>query len=84
LTNSTKKKEECTHHANKSGLAPRVHVRGGVIVDYVGKDADADVDGHGEPDEAVGGDFLDACSRVEVEDFPEGQFGLVSLLLLLD
>ena len=71
-----KEGEECTQHANFV-TAPQVNVRGGVIVDYVGIDADANVHGHGKPDEAVGGGFLDACSRVEEEDFPEGQFGLM-------
>lgn len=57
------------------GSGPHVYRRGDVV-DEVGEDANADVDGHGEPDEAVGGDFFEACSRVEEEDSPDGQFGL--------
>lgn len=48
----------------------------GDVVDDIRKNSDADVDAEGEPDEEVGGDFLEAGPRPEEEDAPEGQLGL--------
>mmetsp|Transcript_1516 Transcript_1516/g.3297 ORF Transcript_1516/g.3297 Transcript_1516/m.3297 type:complete len:303 (-) Transcript_1516:20-928(-) len=65
--------EEASQDANVGLLEKRGRFRN--VVQRVGRDANADVDGHGEPHEEVMLEFMEAGSINEEKDFPEWQLG---------